>query len=93
MTVEDLRGELVAVGDTIAYACHGGMSVGMRIGTVIEIVEAGRRPMKTPHGYVQRYRDAPTMLRVHVEHTNKVDMRRMDTLIQADMRRFVKVTP
>lgn len=97
MTVEDLRGETVEVGDTIAYAAHDGRSTGMRIGTVLEIVEAGRRPMKTLRSVPTQYKDHPTMLRVQVAHANH-DPRakkrnRNVSLIHADMQRFVKVTP
>ena len=92
-TVEDLRGEPVAVGDTIAYAAHDGRSTGMRIGTVLEIVEAGRRPSK----YLKAYKDYPTLLRVQVvqaSHDPRAKVRnRTISLIHADMQRFVKVTP
>jgi hypothetical protein len=91
--IEDLRGEAVAVGDTIAYAAHDGRSTGMRIGTVLEIVEAGRRPSK----HLKAYRDVPTMLKVRVEHSNRDDSAKVRarsiSVIHADMKRFVKVTP
>jgi len=96
-TVEDLRGEPVAVGDTIAYAAHDGRSTGMRIGTVLEIVEAGRRPIEGRNNLPTEYKDHPTMVRVQVHHAShdpraKVRNRTI-SLIHADMQRFVKVTP
>lgn len=83
----------MAVGDTIAYAAHDGRSTGMRIGTVLEIVEAGRRFSK----YLKTYKDYPTMVKVRVSLANRDTSAKITSrdisLIHADMQRFVKVTP
>jgi hypothetical protein len=89
-TVEDLRGQQVGVGDTIAYAATDGRSGGLRIGKVIEIVWA--------HPSFQRWdkereypSTVPTKLRVQVEHTTGYSYIEKPALIHAEFKRFVKI--
>jgi hypothetical protein len=80
--VEDLRGQKVVVGDTIAYSAVTGRSANLRIGTVIEIV-----PVR-----VTKYGESrPCKLRVEVSKSafSGIDK---PALIQADFKRFVKLT-
>jgi hypothetical protein len=90
--IEDLRGVVVGVGDTIAYAAHDGRSTGMRVGKIVEIVEASRRPFRF-QGELKGYTDVPTKIRVAIEHSNREDSSHPAVLIHADMKRFVKVSP
>lgn len=87
--VEDLRGEKVVVGDTIAYAATDGRSANLRIGTVIEIVPKRKTysswDKKKEHGTEQ-----PCKVRVEVDKSafSSIDK---PALIRADFKRFVKL--
>lgn len=80
--VPDLRGDLVTVGDTIAYAATDGRSSGLRVGKVIEVVPPtwGFKSWKTP-----------PKLRVEVVVTTGYGLPAKPTLIDASLKRFVKV--
>lgn len=90
-TVEDLDGKQVGVGDRIAYAVTEGRSACVRIGTVVEIVEA--------HPYYEKWdkdkeypSEVPTKLRVQVEKSAFGSLwSDKPTLIQASFKRFVKL--
>lgn len=86
MTVEvpDLRGDLVKVGDTIAYAATDGRSGGLRVGEVIAIV---------PSREGEYGNTIPTKLKVSVDHSSGYWAPEKPTLITASFKRFVKVGP
>lgn len=88
--VEDLRGEKVVVGDTIAYAVTEGRSGNLRIGTVTEIVPKrvtfDSWDKDKEHGTMK-----PSKLRVEVTKSafSSIDK---PSLIRADFKRFVKLS-
>lgn len=91
--VPDLRGDPVGVGDTIAYAATDGHSGGLRVGKVVEIVEA-RNTFDRWDKEKEYPNKQPTKIRVSVEHTSGLysGVEGKTTLIQADFKRFVKVS-
>lgn len=90
-SVPDLRGNPVAVGDTIVYGATDGRSAGMRIGKVIEIVWAkeSHHAWDTKKEYDQFTK--PTKLRVEVEISSGYDTPSKPVLIEAGFKRFVKL--
>lgn len=90
--VADLRGDLVGVGDTIAYAATDGRSGGLRVGKIVEIVAArdtfDRWDKEKEYPTMQ-----PTKLKVSVGHTSGLysGVEGKTTFIQASFKRFVKV--
>ena len=91
--VPDLRGDLVKVGDTIAYAATDGRSGGLRVGKIVEIVPEHegfeRWDKEKQYGHT-----VPTKLKVSVEHTSGLysGVEGKTTSIQASLKRFVKVS-
>lgn len=91
--VEDLRGSEVRVGDEIAYAVTVGRSGNLRIGTVVEIVDAHEsfERWDKDHEYPNK---VPTKLRVQVEKSAFGSLYSdKPTLIDATFKRFVRLTP
>lgn len=88
--VYDLQGLPVTVGDRVAYAVTVGQSGNLRIGTVTEIVPPHQRfdRWDTEHEYPV---PVPCKLRIAVEKSAFSDVDR-PSLIQADFKRFVKLT-
>lgn len=86
--VADLRGDLVTVGDTIAYAATDGRSGGIRVGKILEIVEAHQKPYYRGSDYMV---DVPTKLKVEVDFSSGYWKPGKPTLIDASLKRFVKV--
>jgi hypothetical protein len=86
-TVPDLRGNPVAVGDTIVYGATDGRSAGMRIGKVTEIVWAHEK-MDYAWSYSTK---VPTKLRVEVEISSGFWAPSKPVLIEAGFKRFVKL--
>jgi hypothetical protein len=88
--VEDLRGEQVVVGDTIAYAVTEGRSGNLRIGTVIEIVPK-RKTYYSWDTDKEHGNEKPCKLRVEVTKSafSSIDK---PSLIQASFKRFVKLS-
>jgi hypothetical protein len=84
--VEDLRGEFVRVGDTIAYAVTAGRSGAMRVGEVIEILS--EHHVSESYGWT---RSVPTKLRVEVNASSSYGKPAKPVLIEAGLKRFVKV--
>jgi hypothetical protein len=83
--VGDIRGDLVSVGDTIAYAVREGNTAALRVGTVLEIVPK-------PKTYTTKLESSPYKLRVQVEWDNSLwGVPDKPSLIDANLRRFVKV--
>ncbi len=87
--VPDLRGDLVQVGDTIAYGAVDGRSGMIRIGKVIEIVEGHEKPYYKGSDYMV---EVPTKLRIEVEFSSGYGKPEKPVLIQASFKRFVKVS-
>ena len=86
--VPDLRGDYVKVGDTIAYAATDGRSGGIRVGKIISIKEAHEKAES--HGYTRK---VPTKLRVDVAFSSGYWTPGKPTIIDASLKRFVKVGP
>ncbi len=88
--VNDLQGLPVKVGDRIAYAVTEGRSGNLRIGKVIEIravhVRFDSWDEEKRHGT-----EVPCKLRVEVE-TSAFSSISKPSLIQADFKRFVRLT-
>lgn len=84
-TILDLRGRTVVVGDRIAYSANDGDTAGLRTGTVLEIIPA--------HEKVEKYwtRKVPTKLRVEVEHSTGYSKPSKPVLIEAKLKRFVRL--
>jgi hypothetical protein len=85
-----LRGDLVGVGDTIAYGAVDGRSGMIHIGKVIEIVEGHEKPYYKGSDYMVK---VPTKLRIEVEYSSGYGWPEKPVLIQASFKRFVKVGP
>lgn len=85
--VPDLRGDLVTVGDTIAYAATDGRSGGIRVGKILKITEAHTRDDK----YWGTDHKVPTKLQVAVEFSSGYWAPEQPTTIDASLKRFVKV--
>jgi hypothetical protein len=90
-TVTDLRGEIIGVGDTIAYAVTQGRSANLRIGTVVEIVWSHEKPY---YAGSDSTHTVPTKLRVQVDKSAFGSLYSdKPTLIEAGFQRFVKLPP
>lgn len=89
-TVEDLDGKQVGVGDRIAYAATDGRSSGLRVGTVLEVVQAHKKD-HIVRGELYWSTDVPTKLRVSVESSSGYGTPSKPTLIEASFKRFVKL--
>jgi len=83
--VADLRGDLVSVGDKIAYATRAGSTASLTVGTILEIVPAKLAPEHS-HRTV-----TPMKIRVQCEHESNGWTPERPVLIEARLRRFVKV--
>lgn len=90
--VPDLRGDLVKVGDTIAYAATDGRSGGMRVGKVVEIVPP-RNTFDRWDKEKEYPNKQPTKIKVSVDYTSGLysGVEGKTTTIQAGFKRFVKV--
>jgi hypothetical protein len=88
--VPDLRGDLVGVGDTIAYAATDGRSSGLRLGKVIEVIES-RVTYSVWDKDKEFGRKQPTKLRVEVDYSTDYGTPVKPVLIAAGLKRFVKV--
>lgn len=90
--VPDLRGDLVGVGDTIAYAATDGRSGGIRVGKIVGIVPEHegfeRWDKEKEYGHT-----VPTKLKVSVEHTSGLygGVEGKTVSINAEFKRFVKL--
>lgn len=91
MTVEDLTGEPVEVGDMIAYAATDGRSGGIRVGTVLKIIP--ERVTTDADKYWGAGHTVPTKLQVEVSHSSGYCKPGKPTLIDTTLKRFVKVGP
>lgn len=88
--VGDIRGDLVGVGDTIAYAATDGRSSGMRVGKVLDVIEA--HTVKEYYDHESFYeRKVPTKLKVAVEFSSGYSVPGKPVLIEPGFKRFVKV--
>lgn len=87
--VPDLRGDYVKVGDTIAYAATDGRSGGIRVGKIISIKEAHTKDDK----YWGEGHKVPTKIRVDVAFSSGYWTPGKPTIIDASLKRFVKVGP
>lgn len=83
--VGDIRGDLVSVGDRIAYATRAGSSASLTVGTIIEIVPAKKAPQHS-HRTV-----TPMKLRIQCEHESNGWPPERPVLIEVHHKRFVKV--
>lgn len=82
--VGDIRGDLVSVGDKIAYAVRQGDTAALTVGTIVEIL-----PAKAGLSFGSRI---PTKLRVQGEYRSGYsDAPSKPVLIDASLKRFVKV--
>lgn len=84
LEVADIRGDLVGVGDTIAYSVRDGDMAGFRVGVISEVVPAKEGMYSTK---------VPTKLRVVVAHSSGYGLPEKPVLINASLKRFVKVGP
>lgn len=82
MVVQDLRGDWVKVGDTIAYAATDGRSGGIRVGKVIEIVPAHESKWGN---------EIPPKLKVDVGFSSGYWVPGKPTVIDSTLKRFVKI--
>jgi hypothetical protein len=85
--VADLRGDLVTVGDTIAYAATDGRSSGIRVGKILKITEAHTKNDK----YWGECHKVPTKIQVEVAFSSGYWAPEKPTTIDASLKRFVKV--
>lgn len=87
MTIYDLRGTEVVVGDTIAYAATDGRSDGLRVGKIVKITPAYE---KEQYGVMMKKN---TRLSVSVDYSSSIYRRAqgVNTSIDASLKRFVKV--
>lgn len=83
--VPDIRGDLVGVGDTIAYAATDGRSSAMRVGKITEVVDAHT---KKEFGFEYA---VPVKLRVQVEYSTGYGTPKKPVIIDPSFKRFVKV--
>ena len=81
--VGDIRGDLVSVGDKIAYAVRQGNSAALRVGTIVGIVPKHTRDFKY-QGESKGVTMIPTKIKVALEDGST-------TTILAYLKRFVKV--
>ena len=90
--VNDLQGLPVVVGDRIAYAVTEGRSGNLRIGKVTEIRAAHERFESWDVDKEYGGTKVPCKLRIEVEKSafSSIDK---PSLIQADFKRFVRLTP
>lgn len=88
--VVDLDGKRVIVGDRIAYAATDGRSAGLRIGKVIEIRAAHKKP-RVYDGEVLYESAVPVKLRVEVQENTGYGKPEKPTLIEAGFKRFVRL--
>lgn len=84
--VGDIRGDLVSVGDRIAYSTHTGHTAALRVGTVTEIKGTHQN---IRYGVAQ---EVPTKLVVDVDYTSiGFELPTKPVIIDASLKRFVKV--
>ena len=88
--VFDLDNKVTKVGDRLAYAAIDGRSSALRIGKLIEIrvahVKYDSWDKEKRHG-----NDVPVKLRIEVEMDNQGHKMSKPVLIEAGMKRFVKL--
>lgn len=89
-TILDLSGNVVEVGDRIAYAATDGRSAGLRVGRVSEIVLAHEK-FDSWDTHEEYPRKVPTKLRVLVEKSSGYWAPEKPVLIEARFQRFVKL--
>lgn len=91
MTVEDLTGQPVGVGDTIAYAATDGRSGGIRVGKVLKIIESHKKWASWDKEKEYGGHTVPTKLQVDVEFSSGYWKPGKPTLIDSSLKRFVLV--